>query len=119
MGELAPFLAGLVARARDAGIGLTVDTEEADRLYITLYMFGVVFAASGSEATSGAGAWDGFGIAVQAYQKRAPYVVDWLVALAKAHRCRIPLRLVKGVYWDSEIKRAQALGLDSYPVYSR
>ena len=113
MRELVPLLARLVRSAREAGIGLTVDSEEADRLDITLDVFEAVFAAPG------AGGWEGFGLAVQAYQKRAPLVVDWLAGLAKTHRRRIPLRLVKGAYWDSEIKRAQELGLDSYPVYTR
>src|SRR5690606_17381616 len=63
--------------------------------------------------------WEGFGIVVQAYQKRAPFVIDWIAGLAKAHGRRIPVRLVKGAYWDSEVKRAQVEGLPGYPVFTR
>ncbi len=111
--ELVPQLAALVAQARSAGVGITLDTEEAERLEPTLDVFEAVF-----EAASLAG-WNGFGIAVQAYQKRAPRVLDWLADLARRHRRRIPLRLVKGAYWDTEIKRAQERGLAGYPVFTR
>src|SRR5690606_10698624 len=63
--------------------------------------------------------WDGFGIVVQAYQKRAPFVIDWIAALARRHGRRIPVRLVKGAYWDSEVKRAQVEGHSTYPVFTR
>ncbi len=113
LGELVPRLRALAERACAVGIGLTVDAEESERLEVTLDVFEAVYA---SESLAG---YEGFGIAVQAYQKRAPAVIEELAALARRHRRRIPLRLVKGAYWDSEIKRAQQQGLDGYPVYTR
>ena len=111
--ELVPRVCELAALACGAGIGFTIDSEEAARLDISLDVFEAVFAQPGY------GGWDGFGFAVQAYQKRAPAVIDWMAALARRHRRRIMVRLVKGAYWDSEIKRAQELGLDGYPVFTR
>jgi RHH-type proline utilization regulon transcriptional repressor/proline dehydrogenase/delta 1-pyrroline-5-carboxylate dehydrogenase len=111
--ELAPRLAALAADARAHGVGLCVDAEEADRLELSLDL---VDAVGGGDAV---GTWDGFGLAVQAYQTRAPGVIDWLADLARRQRRRIPVRLVKGAYWDSEIKRAQLLGLPRYPVFTR
>ena len=87
--------------------------EEADRLELSLDVIGAVFAHP-----SLAG-WNGFGLAVQAYQKRCPFVIDWLVDLARRSQQRIMVRLVKGAYWDSEIKRAQVDGLADYPVFTR
>ncbi|MHA1569895.1 MAG: bifunctional proline dehydrogenase/L-glutamate gamma-semialdehyde dehydrogenase PutA, partial [Alphaproteobacteria bacterium] len=113
MGELAPRLAALASRARAAGIGLTVDSEEASRLDITLDVFAAV------SADPGLAGWDGLGLAVQAYQKRAVALVDWLAALARRDKRRLMIRLVKGAYWDSEIKDAQVRGLDGYPVFTR
>jgi RHH-type transcriptional regulator, proline utilization regulon repressor / proline dehydrogenase / delta 1-pyrroline-5-carboxylate dehydrogenase len=113
MRELLPSLFGLAAEARDAGIGFTIDAEEADRLELSLDL---IEALAMAPELAG---WDGLGLAVQAYQKRALALVDWLADLAgRAHR-RLMLRLVKGAYWDSEIKRAQERGLDSYPVFTR
>jgi RHH-type proline utilization regulon transcriptional repressor/proline dehydrogenase/delta 1-pyrroline-5-carboxylate dehydrogenase len=103
----------LARAAREAGVALTVDAEEADRLELSLAIFARVF-----RDTALAG-YEGLGLAVQAYQKRAPHVLRWLEALARGAGRRIPVRLVKGAYWDSEIKRAQELGLDSYPVFTR
>ena len=111
--NLAPRLLALAQRAREAGIGLTIDAEEVERLDITLDMFECVYGDAGLEG------WEGLGLAVQAYQKRAPAVIRWLAGLAARHGRRIPLRLVKGAYWDAEIKRAQIRGLDDYPVYTR
>jgi RHH-type proline utilization regulon transcriptional repressor/proline dehydrogenase/delta 1-pyrroline-5-carboxylate dehydrogenase len=111
--ELEPRLRALAEQAQAAGIGLTVDAEESERLEVTLDVFEAVYA---SGALAG---YEGLGIAVQAYQKRAMAVIEELAALARAHRRRIPLRLVKGAYWDSEIKRAQQQGLDGYPVFTR
>ncbi len=111
--ELVPRLRALVERAREAGIALTVDAEESERLEVTLDVFAAVYASS---TLAG---YEGLGIAVQAYQKRALAVIEELAAVARKHRRRIPLRLVKGAYWDSEIKRAQQLGLDGYPVFTR
>ena len=113
MRELLPRLADLTEKARDAGIGLTVDAEEADRLDLSLDLFE---ALAGMKSLAG---WGGLGLAVQAYQKRAPAVIDWLADLAARTRRRLMVRLVKGAYWDSEIKRAQERGLATYPVYTR
>jgi len=110
---LAPRLLQLARLAAELGIGLNIDAEEADRLELSLE---VIEAVLPDPALAG---WDGFGVVVQAYGRRALPVIDWLQALAEAHDRRIMLRLVKGAYWDSEIKRAQALGLPGYPVFTR
>ena len=111
--ELTPRVRELAIAARDAGIGLTLDAEEADRLDLMLDLFEAVYCDSALDG------WDGFGLAVQAYQKRARAVIAWLIDLARRQRRRIPVRLVKGAYWDTEIKRAQERGLDGYPVFTR
>jgi RHH-type proline utilization regulon transcriptional repressor/proline dehydrogenase/delta 1-pyrroline-5-carboxylate dehydrogenase len=113
MGELVPRVRRLAELARDQGIGLTLDAEEAVRLDLSL---DIVEAVSGARSLRD---WNGFGLAVQAYQKRAPAVIDWLADLARRHRRRVPVRLVKGAYWDTEIKRSQEGGLPGYPVYTR
>ncbi|MFP6744332.1 MAG: bifunctional proline dehydrogenase/L-glutamate gamma-semialdehyde dehydrogenase PutA, partial [Alphaproteobacteria bacterium] len=111
--ELAPRLLALARRAMDHGIGFTVDAEEADRLEPSL---DVIEAVYGDPEFGG---WEGFGVALQTYQKRAPQVIDWLADLARRGGRKIPLRVVKGAYWDTEIKHAQELGLDGYPVFTR
>ena len=111
--ELLPRLAGLAHKARQHELNFTVDAEEADRLELTLDLFA---AALGEGSLRG---WEGFGLAVQAYQKRAPQVIDWLGEIATARRRRIMVRLVKGAYWDTEVKRAQERGLPDYPVFTR
>ena len=111
--ELTPKLLELAQLAKANGIGMTVDAEESDRLELSLEVIGAVF-----EHESLAG-WNGFGLAVQAYQKRCPFVIDWLAERARKTGRRWCVRLVKGAYWDSEIKRAQELGLAGYPVYTR
>lgn len=111
--ELPPRLLQLAQAAARANIQLTLDAEEADRLELQMDCFEAVFA------DSSLGQWQGLGLAVQAYQKRCPMLIDWLAALAQARRRRIPIRLVKGAYWDAEIKQAQQLGLAGYPVYTR
>ncbi len=113
MEELVPKLKNLAHRAREADIGLCVDSEEADRLEPWLDVFEAAYADPRLDD------WAGFGLAVQAYQKRAPSVIDWLADLARTHGRRIMVRLVKGAYWDSEIKQAQVRGLDGYPVFTR
>ena len=113
MSELVPALAALARQARELAIGFTIDAEEADRLDISL---DVVAALAADPGLAG---WDGLGLAIQAYQKRAPAVIDWTIELARATRRRLMVRLVKGAYWDSEIKRAQERGLEGYPVYTR
>ncbi len=113
MAELVPRLTDLARRARGHDLNFTVDAEEADRLELSLD----VIAASSSD-TSLAG-WDGFGLAIQAYQRRASDVIDYIERLARTLNRRMMVRLVKGAYWDSEIKRAQERGLDDYPVFTR
>ena len=103
----------LAIQAKNAGIGLNVDAEEADRLDISLDIFEKVYVDADLEG------WEGFGLAVQAYQKRAFYVIEWLIDLAKQHGRRIPVRLVKGAYWDTEIKLSQVEGFVDYPVFTR
>ena len=111
--ELAPRLLDLARAARAHDLNLTVDAEEADRLELSLE---VVAAALSDPSLAG---WDGFGLAVQAYQKRAATVVDWVGDLAAAFDRRLKVRLVKGAYWDTEVKRAQERGLADYPVFTR
>ena len=106
-------LLDLCSLAKSANLGLTIDAEEADRLETSLLIFEQLLA---SPETSG---WEGLGLAVQAYQRRALPVIDWIYQTAKSHDRKITVRLVKGAYWDSEIKRAQELGLESYPVFTR
>jgi RHH-type transcriptional regulator, proline utilization regulon repressor / proline dehydrogenase / delta 1-pyrroline-5-carboxylate dehydrogenase len=106
-------LRALAVRAARAGIALTVDAEESERLEISLEL--VLDALSAPELTG----WQGFGLAVQAYQKRAPDVLRLLIGAARTAGQRLNVRLVKGAYWDSEIKRAQERGLAGYPVYTR
>ncbi len=111
--ELGPALAALARQAREAGIGFTIDAEEAERLDLSLDL---VEQLAADPALAG---WDGLGIAVQAYQKRALPLLDWFAALARRTGRRLRLRLVKGAYWDSEIKRSQERGLPGYPVFTR
>ena len=113
LAELVPRVQSLAGRARRGDIGVTLDAEEAERLDLSLDIFERVFA---SPVLSG---WEGFGLAVQAYQKRSPFVIDWLAGLARRQHRRITVRLVKGAYWDTEVKRAQMQGLAGYPVYTR
>jgi RHH-type proline utilization regulon transcriptional repressor/proline dehydrogenase/delta 1-pyrroline-5-carboxylate dehydrogenase len=113
LAEMTAPLVELAGRARRAGIGFTIDAEEADRLDLSLDL--VQALALAPEL----GGWDGFGLAVQAYQKRALPLVDWLADLSRRGRRRLMVRLVKGAYWDSEVKRTQERGLDGYPVFTR
>ncbi|MBS1160073.1 MAG: putA [Proteobacteria bacterium] len=113
MAELLPRLKGLLWLAKGYAIGINIDAEEADRLELSLDLFETL--AADPELA----AWPGLGFVVQAYQKRAPAVIDRLVDLARGSGRRLLLRLVKGAYWDSEIKRAQVDGLSDYPVYTR
>ncbi len=111
--ELAARTADLAAMAASAGIGFNIDAEEADRLELSLDVIETVLA---DPRLSG---WDGFGIVVQAYGKRATHVIEWTHALAAKSGKRMMVRLVKGAYWDSEIKRAQVAGLSGFPVFAR
>ncbi len=103
----------LCAIAKAANIGLTIDAEEADRLEVSLLVIEAVLASDSVRD------WAGFGLAVQAYQRRAIQVIDRIAQTAGRHQQKVTVRLVKGAYWDSEIKRAQELGLSSYPVFTR
>ena len=111
--EVTARLGALALLAKSAGIGLNVDAEEADRLDLSLDVIEAVLA---DPALAG---WGGFGVVVQAYGKRAVHVIDWVHALAGLHGRRIMVRLVKGAYWDTEIKRAQMQGLAGFPVFTR
>ena len=111
--ELVPKLKELALAAKQYDIGFTVDAEEADRLDISLDIIETVFA------DPDLGAWQGFGLAVQAYQKRAIFVIEWLEELARRVGRKMMVRLVKGAYWDSEIKSTQVDGLEDFPVFTR
>lgn len=113
MSELLPRLKELAGLAKSYDIGLNIDAEEADRLELSLDLLEAIAL---DPAFAG---WDGIGFVVQAYSKRCPYVIDWIIDLARRSGHRIMVRLVKGAYWDSEIKRAQVDGLDGFPVYTR
>ncbi|WP_210250314.1 trifunctional transcriptional regulator/proline dehydrogenase/L-glutamate gamma-semialdehyde dehydrogenase [Methylobacterium planeticum] len=113
LAELLPRVATLTALARRYDIGLNIDAEESDRLDLSL---DILEALCGDPALAG---WNGVGFVVQAYQKRAPFVLDFIIDLARRTGRRIMVRLVKGAYWDSEIKRAQVDGLEDFPVFTR
>ncbi|MGR3583190.1 MAG: bifunctional proline dehydrogenase/L-glutamate gamma-semialdehyde dehydrogenase PutA [Pseudooceanicola nanhaiensis] len=112
MEVLAPRLLTLAQQAKAAGMGLNIDAEEADRLSLSLDVIEAVLADPSLDG------WDGFGVVVQAYGPRAGFVLDWLHGLADRLDRRIMVRLVKGAYWDTEIKRAQVAGLDGFPVFT-
>ena len=111
--ELGARVSRLAHMAKEANIGIDIDAEEADRLELSLDVIEAVMRDPGLKG------WDGFGIVVQAYGKAAPRVLDFLYALAGELDRKIKIRLVKGAYWDSEIKRAQVEGLPDFPVYTR
>jgi len=111
--ELRPLILSLVLLAKENGVPLTIDAEESERLDISL---DIIEFISGHQNLKG---WDGFGLAVQAYQKRASLLIDYLIDMAKRHERRLCIRLVKGAYWDSEIKRTQEKGLRDYSVFTR
>ena len=110
-----PVLRNLAAKASAADVHFTIDAEEADRLELSLDIIEALAADDGLFANN----WGGFGLAIQAYQKRAVPLVGWVADLGRKTRRRLMVRLVKGAYWDSEIKAAQVAGLDDYPVFTR
>lgn len=112
---LLPVLRELAEKASAADVHLTIDAEEADRLELQLDLFEELLADDALFANG----WGGFGIALQTYQKRAVPLVDWVVETARVHRRKLMVRLVKGAYWDTEIKLAQVAGLTDYPVFTR
>ncbi|MEO0672526.1 MAG: bifunctional proline dehydrogenase/L-glutamate gamma-semialdehyde dehydrogenase PutA, partial [Pseudomonadota bacterium] len=111
--ELKPRLIHLCQQAAEAGIGLNIDAEEANRLELSLELAEMALAEPSLKD------WHGFGVVVQAYSTRAPDVIDWLIRKATAHDRRVMVRLVKGAYWDTEIKHAQVLGVSAFPVFTR
>jgi len=113
MHEMLPRAQKLVDMAAKANIGLNIDAEEADRLDLSLDIIESLMKNVANPA------WDGFGVVVQAYSRRALPVLDWLIDQCQTHNRRIMVRLVKGAYWDAEIKLAQELGLANFPVYTR
>src|SRR6202041_3181571 len=113
MSELVPRPLDLARQARAFDLNFTVDAEEADRLELSLDVIAATLADASLKG------WDGFGLAIQAYQKRAEAVIDHVDELARGLNRRMMVRLVKGAYWDTEIKRAQERGLDDYPVFTR
>ena len=113
LAELVPNLLELAQLAKRHELNFTVDAEEADRLELSL---DVITATLRDASLAG---WDGFGLAVQAYQKRAGPLIDWIGAAAESLNRRLMIRLVKGAYWDTEVKRAQERGLPDYPVFTR
>ncbi len=113
LAELVPAVTELAQQAKAYDLNFTVDAEEADRLELSLDVIAAVFC---DRSLAG---WDGFGLAIQAYQKRAANIIDYVADLAARFDRRMMVRLVKGAYWDTEIKRAQERGLDDYPVFTR
>ena len=111
--ELLPRVTELALLAKSFDIGLNIDAEEADRLDISL---DILEALCLDPRLIG---WQGIGFVVQAYSKRCPFVLDFIIDLARRSGHRVMVRLVKGAYWDSEIKRAQIDGLEGFPVYTR
>ena len=113
MTELLPRVKALAFRAKGHGMGFNIDAEEADRLELSLDLLESLALDPDLRG------WDGLGFVVQAYGKRCPFVIDWIIDLARRAGRRIMVRLVKGAYWDAEIKRAQVDGLLDFPVYTR
>lgn len=110
--ELVPKVLSLAQLAKKFNIALTIDAEESERLDLSLDVIERVFSDDSLDG------WNGFGMAVQSYQKRAFYVLDWIAALARHKKRRMMVRLIKGAYWDSEIKKTQMQGLADYPVFT-
>ncbi len=113
LAELAPRLIRLSQLARERGLGLNIDAEESDRLDLSLDLLEILCH------NQGVSGWDGLGFVVQAYQKRAPFVLEHVIELARRTGHRLMVRLVKGAYWDAEIKRAQSDGMADFPVFTR
>ena len=113
LAELSPILLSLAQLAKKHDIALTIDAEESECLDLSLDVIERVFNDDSLDD------WQGFGMAVQSYQKRAFYVLDWVATLARAKKRRMMVRLIKGAYWDSEIKKSQMQGLSEYPVFTR
>ena len=117
--HLVPVVRALAIRARDADIHFTVDAEEAERLELSLDIVEALVADDDLFANGTPGGWAGFGLAIQAYQKRGQHVCEWVGKLAERHSRKLFVRLVKGAYWDTEIKLAQVGGYSGFPVFTR
>jgi RHH-type proline utilization regulon transcriptional repressor/proline dehydrogenase/delta 1-pyrroline-5-carboxylate dehydrogenase len=115
LAAVTPIVRELALKAANADVHFTIDAEEADRLELQMDVFEALLA----DDQLFAGGWQGFGIAIQAYQKRAAPLCDWVIECARAHGRKLMCRLVKGAYWDTEIKLAQVAGLTDYPVFTR
>ena len=116
---LIPIVTELAVRARDANIHFTIDAEEADRLELSLDIIEALASDDSLFARPDGTRWEGFGMAVQAYQKRGVPLCRWLIDLAEKYDRKFMVRLVKGAYWDTEIKISQVAGLDDFPVFTR
>ncbi len=116
---LVPMLRGLAARARDANIHFTIDAEEAERLEMSLDILEELCADDALFTREDGSQWEGLGLAIQAYQKRAVPLCDWTAKLARRHGRKLFVRLVKGAYWDTEIKLSQVGGYKDFPVFTR
>ncbi|WP_121118738.1 bifunctional proline dehydrogenase/L-glutamate gamma-semialdehyde dehydrogenase PutA [Croceibacterium ferulae] len=116
---LVPIVRELAMAARDADIHFTIDAEEAERLELSLDIIEELVADDTLFARPDGRQWDGFGLALQAYQKRAVPLCGWVASLARAHGRRLMVRLVKGAYWDAEVKQSQVGGFADYPVFTR
>ncbi|NMW32360.1 bifunctional proline dehydrogenase/L-glutamate gamma-semialdehyde dehydrogenase PutA [Altererythrobacter sp. RZ02] len=116
---LLPILKALAIKARDADIHFTIDAEEADRLELSMNIIETLAADDHVFANGTPTGWQGFGLAIQAYQKRAAPLCDWVIKLARRYDRQFMVRLVKGAYWDTEIKVSQVGGFTDYPVFTR
>ncbi|MEX0341239.1 MAG: bifunctional proline dehydrogenase/L-glutamate gamma-semialdehyde dehydrogenase PutA, partial [Erythrobacter sp.] len=117
--DLLPIVRELAAKARDANIHFTIDAEEADRLELSMDLIEALARDDSLFKRSDGSRWEGFGLAIQAYQKRGVPMVDWVARLARKHDRRFFVRLVKGAYWDTEIKLSHVGGFTDFPVFTR
>ncbi len=117
--DIVPIVRALAVKARDADIHFTIDAEEAERLEVSLDIIEALVADDALFTRPDGSRWDGFGMALQAYQKRGLPLCDWVAKLARRHGRKLFVRLVKGAYWDSEVKLSQVGGYSDYPVFTR
>ncbi|WP_299196336.1 bifunctional proline dehydrogenase/L-glutamate gamma-semialdehyde dehydrogenase PutA [uncultured Erythrobacter sp.] len=117
--EIVPIVKALALKARDADIHFTIDAEEAERLEVSLDIIETLVSDDELFTRADGSRWEGFGLALQAYQKRGVPLCDWVAKLARRHNRKLFVRLVKGAYWDTEVKLSQVGGYDDYPVFTR
>ncbi len=117
--EIVPIVKALALKARDANIHFTIDAEEAERLEVSLDIIETLVSDDEVFTREDGSKWEGFGLAIQAYQKRGVPLCDWIAKLARRHNRKLFVRLVKGAYWDTEIKLSQVGGYDDFPVFTR